>query len=120
MIQSRLDELHFDFRKRHVRFVNHSVRSQSAGTVPFSVPKERFTFTGVVRKNDVDLEQKINTLEVQYEIGIRNLSHVKPREFNILVDLLYENRDAFACADARIGLFPVEARIPTIPLLTPL
>ena len=95
--------------------MNHSAHSQSVGTVPFSIPNKPCRLTGVVRTDGVDLKTKIKTLEDQYEIGLSNLTHVDQSELRTLVDLLYYYRDAFACSEARIGLFPVDARIPTVP-----
>ena len=109
LFRERLSKLHLDFRADCARFESTDGQNRILGTASFALPAK-------LRHGDelnLSLPEKISFLKRELAIDMEGCNVGTPDEHAKMVDLLFRYRDAFASKDEKIGLFPVEQRIPT-------
>ena len=109
LLQERVSELHFDWEKSEVRVFRNHGTDQGHGVVPLINPKGVLACT----TNSPDkLQLLLETCGVSFTDSSPNFDNSLKAK---MADLLLSYKDAFAVQGGEIGLYPVQAKIPTIP-----
>ena len=109
LLQETVSELHFDWAKSEVRVFRNHETDQGHGVVPFINPKRVLACT---THSPDKLQLLRETCGVSFTDSSPDYDNSQKAK---MADLLLSYKDAFAVQGGAISLYPVQAKISTIP-----
>jgi hypothetical protein len=109
LLQERASAVHFDWSKSEVRIFRNFGTDQGHGVAPLLNPGGVLACTA---QSPDKLQLLFETCGVSFNEANSEFSDSQKAK---MADLLLSYQDAFAVEGGEIGLYPIEAKIPTIP-----